>query len=272
MACQPAAGPRAAPVACPQRSGTSVQRRLDGQRLGPWPPRPPRGPADSVDRSHRTRHRPGASGRAPGDGTAGHPGRTGGIGKTRLFARGRARRSPSGFDEGAVLYPSPTPPTTAGGGSDRQVARVTVAAGESRGGRHRSPRRRIAAAGTRQLRAGHDRRTDDRHRAGSSTKGVGSGNQPGAAAIYGEQVFRVPPLPLPDLAPCPPVPIGCRRPCRRPRRSRCSFAGHGQLTPDFALTAENLSVVIELCRQLDGLPLAIELAAARSTGGGRASC
>ena len=76
--------------------------------------------------------------------------------------------------------------------------------------------------------------------------------------LIGEQEYPVPPLALPE------------------RTRAWSTAALSEVTavqlfverarevdPDFTLTDENSSAVAEICRRLDGLPLAIELAAAR---------
>ncbi|MBP2323534.1 putative ATPase/DNA-binding CsgD family transcriptional regulator [Kibdelosporangium banguiense] len=77
--------------------------------------------------------------------------------------------------------------------------------------------------------------------------------------IAGETAYSVPPLPVPDLR-------------RRPglaQVSRCEsvalFLARAEVVvPGFGLTAGNRRAVADLCRRLDGLPLAIELAAAWS--------
>jgi predicted ATPase len=79
-----------------------------------------------------------------------------------------------------------------------------------------------------------------------------------ALHVYGEHEFPVPPLALPDS----------RSVLRVETLSRCSaielFTERAVAAkPDFVLTPENARAVAEICIRLDGLPLAIELAAAR---------
>jgi predicted ATPase/DNA-binding SARP family transcriptional activator len=75
--------------------------------------------------------------------------------------------------------------------------------------------------------------------------------------LRGEQEYPVPPLPVPsgtelreDLAACPAVALFVDR-ARAVR-------------PGFTLTESNAATVAEICRHLEGLPLAVELAAART--------
>lgn len=77
-----------------------------------------------------------------------------------------------------------------------------------------------------------------------------------ALGTYGEHVFRLAPLALPD--PSRPRPPGDRH----PYGAVALFAERAtSVRPDFAVTPGNLDLAIHVCRRLDGLPLAIELAA-----------
>jgi predicted ATPase/class 3 adenylate cyclase len=76
--------------------------------------------------------------------------------------------------------------------------------------------------------------------------------------LYGEHEFPVPPLTLPDLERPPPL----------ERLTEYEAVGlfverARAVKPDFSLTNESAPAVAEICVRLDGLPLAIELAAAR---------
>jgi predicted ATPase/DNA-binding CsgD family transcriptional regulator len=76
--------------------------------------------------------------------------------------------------------------------------------------------------------------------------------------VSGEQVFPLSPLALPD-------PVGSDTPETLLRSPAVAlFVRQAQAhVPSFQLTSENGPTVAAICRQLDGLPLALELAAAR---------
>jgi predicted ATPase len=76
--------------------------------------------------------------------------------------------------------------------------------------------------------------------------------------LYGEQQFSVPPLPVPDLTRLPSAENLLSYPavalfCERAKGVKSSFS----------LTEDNAPAVAAICVRLDGLPLAIELAATR---------
>ncbi len=76
--------------------------------------------------------------------------------------------------------------------------------------------------------------------------------------VTGEYEFSVPPLALPDAQRLPPVVQLAQYP------AIALFVQRAQaVKPDFRVTNENAPAVAEICHRLDGLPLAIELAAAR---------
>ncbi len=83
--------------------------------------------------------------------------------------------------------------------------------------------------------------------------------------VRGEQVVPVPPLALPD----PEAELAAHATPLEVARvgevaSVALFVARArELQPDFTLTADNAATVVAICRRLDGLPLAIELAVAR---------
>jgi predicted ATPase len=83
-------------------------------------------------------------------------------------------------------------------------------------------------------------------------------------ALYGEQVYQVPPLPLPDLDALPRDEAGVARALVDSPALALFNQRAGAADADFTLTPDTLGPVAALCRLLDGLPLGIELAAART--------
>ncbi len=77
--------------------------------------------------------------------------------------------------------------------------------------------------------------------------------------VRGETVWRVPPFALPAAASAVPAAALMRHEAIRLFAERAAA-----VRPGFVIGAENRDAVVRLCRTLDGVPLAIELAAARA--------
>ena len=77
--------------------------------------------------------------------------------------------------------------------------------------------------------------------------------------LSAERLYNVPSLTVPEAGSSPDVDLLGRT------EAVALFLTRAQaVKPDFALTTQNGPAIAEICRRLDGLPLAIELAAARS--------
>jgi predicted ATPase len=79
-----------------------------------------------------------------------------------------------------------------------------------------------------------------------------------AMHVYGEHEVRIPPLTLPD----PLQGVSAAR-LAQSDAVRLFVERARAVQPDFSLTDANAPIIAQICIQLDGLPLAIELAAAR---------
>ncbi|HJW91555.1 MAG TPA: hypothetical protein VJ436_13005 [Anaerolineales bacterium] len=74
--------------------------------------------------------------------------------------------------------------------------------------------------------------------------------------IAGEAVYRVPPLSLPALTVSTAALVGSEA-------GRLFIERATKAEPRFKLTEDDASAIAQICRRLDGIPLALELAAAR---------
>jgi predicted ATPase/class 3 adenylate cyclase len=79
-----------------------------------------------------------------------------------------------------------------------------------------------------------------------------------ALRVAGEQEFRVPPLGVPDSDQ-----LLSRESLSEFEATALFIQRATVVRPDFVVTDENAPAIAEICRRLDGLPLAIELAASR---------
>ena len=79
-----------------------------------------------------------------------------------------------------------------------------------------------------------------------------------ALGVEGEVVYRVPSLPIPDIRQA-----GSLDAIREAEAVKLFVERGRSVLPSFQLTPQNAPNVVQICQRLDGIPLAIELAAAR---------
>jgi predicted ATPase/DNA-binding SARP family transcriptional activator len=84
-----------------------------------------------------------------------------------------------------------------------------------------------------------------------------------ALGIAGETAWLVPSLSLPDLRQSAFADMGLGSVLHEYEATRLFLERASNVLPSFTLTSENAVLVAQICRRLDGIPLAIELAAAR---------
>jgi predicted ATPase/DNA-binding SARP family transcriptional activator/Tfp pilus assembly protein PilF len=79
-----------------------------------------------------------------------------------------------------------------------------------------------------------------------------------ALGVQGETIMQVPPLSVPSAGPLPPLKVlkDCESVSLFVERAAAVRLG-------FTLTKENAPAVVQICRRVEGIPLALELAAAR---------
>ncbi len=79
-----------------------------------------------------------------------------------------------------------------------------------------------------------------------------------ALGIAGEVTYSVPPLKIPDLADLPPLDS-----LNQYEAVKLFIDRAASVIPEFKVTTENAPIIAQICHRLDGMPLAIELAAAK---------
>ena len=81
--------------------------------------------------------------------------------------------------------------------------------------------------------------------------------------LNGEAVLRIPPLGVPSDSPAVTSPVDIEEFLSKFPAIRLFAERVQAVEPSFAVSARNVATIVQLCAELDGIPLALELAAAR---------